>query len=100
MTIIRPNGRRRAGPRDIQIRKYLPHKMPKCGSEQFCQGMLKMLRDSASEEGNRVLAVGEVNEHGEGSPEGIGFFLDRHQQLLLFNFCPACGGRLKLPANL
>jgi hypothetical protein len=78
----------------------------KCGSEGFCAGMGDMLQDGAhmgtqqlkSSNGadaapNRITAV------GDDKPEAIGLLWAAKQILTMFNFCPACGGKLKLPEN-
>lgn len=99
MNILRANGKPYSAPKDVKIRKWRRGQLPKCSGAGFCEGMKGLLVDSANEPGGRIAAVGETDIAGRGSPEGIGFLASSRQSLLLFNCCPACGGKLNLPAN-
>lgn len=69
----------------------------KCNESGFCEGMAGMLIHCTKMHrlDSIVTAIGE----DAGRPEAIGF-MDRTQQvLMMFNYCPSCGGQLKLQEN-
>lgn len=83
----------------IKIRNWSRGSKKACDGVGFCEGMIGMLTACAQDTKTRITAVGELSELQTGSPDAIGLLTHPAKELFLFNHCPACGSRLKLPAN-
>jgi hypothetical protein len=79
----------------IRIREWQRRGKRKCSDTGFCEGLTTMIVDS----GNQIAALQDDKYEETGRPVAAGLLHAETQQLLLFNFCPACGARMRLEAN-
>lgn len=85
-----------ANAKRLDVRKWVRGDKRKCDGAAFCAGMNSLLRDTFHSKGDRIALFEDTDKK---RADGIGYLVTGHSIVLLFNHCPACGGKLNLPAN-
>jgi hypothetical protein len=84
------------GAKGIELRINQPRGKRKCKPDRFCEGFNALIGIGINEQGSRLSAA--VDGPG-GGVDAVGFLVASSDELCVFNFCPNCGERFKLPAN-